>query len=83
MFAPWCGTYKDTDIIMVRGQDSNSAKLKAAANERIGKEMITQSPCVDAVMQEIGIGNFFVTLEGKKGLDDDSVTGNPSWYTFF
>ena len=88
LFSPWCGTYQDTEIsgtniTMVRGQDSDSAKLKAAAKERIGKEMITQSPCVDAVMQEIGIGNFSVTLEGKKGLDDDSVTGNPSWYTFF
>ena len=82
--APWCGTYQHSENgIQARGQDSDSAKLKAAAKKRLGMEVMTQSPCVDAVLQEIGVGNFSVTLEGKGGLDDDSVTGNPSWYTFF
>ena len=83
LMAPWCGTYQSTGGPQARGQDSYSAQLKAAAKKRLGTEVMTQSPCVDAVLQEIGEGNFSVTLEGKKGLDDDSVTGNPSWYTFF
>ena len=83
LVAPWCGIYKySKNGIQARGQDSTSAKLEAAAKKRAGTEVMTQSPCVDAVLQEIGVGNFSVTLEGKRGLDDDSVTGNPSWYTF-
>ena len=68
--------------IMPGGEDSDSSQSKSPGMMRLGKEVMTQSRCVDAVVQEIGLGNFSVTFEGKNGLDDDSVTGNPSWYTF-
>ena len=83
LIAPWCGTYQHNNMgIMPGGEDSDSSQSKSAGMMRLGKEVMTQSRCVDAVVQEIGLGNFSVTFEGKNGLDDDSVTGNPSWYTF-
>ena len=82
--APWCGIYKSEYAVMSNGADSESAKMKKLAMQRAGKEVISQHGSVDAVVKNIGIGNFSVTFEGRKSLDanENDIQGNPSWYSF-